>query len=817
MQFGTALRSTRAVTSPLSSAADLLCFSHLRWDFVYQRPQHLLTRAAKERRVFFWEEPAFDLPKSDGAERGSLEIIQKADRLWVVQPHLPAGADADQLQRDLLSQLCRDRSIELPVRWYYTPMAFGFSRHVPASAVVYDCMDELSSFLGAPPELLDHEAQLLEAADLVFTGGLRLFEAKRDRHANVHAFPSSIDGSHFASRPTADPQDQASIPHPRAGFYGVLDERFDLQLIAEAARLKPEVHFILIGPVVKIDPASLPQAANIHYLGGKSYDELPAYLAGWDVALIPFALNESTRFISPTKTPEYLAAGKPVVSTPIFDVVRGYGEPGLVSIAHSPQEFADAIEASLAPPSEAWQKKVEAKLHTTSWDKTWLGMETEINKVLTSKASASRGLIPSSPESVPSDSRSVSTRSSHSVRGNTYDYLVVGAGFAGSVLAERLASTMGKRILLIDKRDHVGGNTFDYLDRAGILVHRYGPHIFHTNSSEVMEYLSKFTEWRDYEHRVLASVDGKLLPIPINLDTINRMYGLSLDAAGMQAFLDARVETPAKIRTSEDIVVSRVGRELYEKFFQGYTRKQWGLDPSQLDSSVAGRIPFRLNRDDRYFTDTYQAMPKLGYTRLFERMLDHPNIEQALGVDYSDIRKIYPGVKTIFTGPVDEFFGYRFGRLPYRSLAFDHQTFDRERYQSAPVVNFPNEHEYTRVTEFKYLTGQRSSKTSVVFEYPRSEGDPYYPIPRPENAAIYARYKELADKTIGVHFVGRLATYRYYNMDQVVAQALTTFRKIADASSSTPLTTAYTLDKKVLPSISPGALSTPTAASNPQQ
>ncbi len=235
-------------------------------------------------------------------------------------------------------------------------------------------------------------------------------------------------------------------------------------------------------------------------------------------------------------------------------------------------------------------------------------------------------------------------------------------------MAERLASTMDKRVLLIDKRDHVGGNTYDYFDQAGILVHRYGPHIFHTNSAEVMEYLSQFSDWRNYEHRVLASVDGQLVPIPINLDTINKLYNLSLDAAGMQAFLDARVEVPSMIRTSEDIVVSRVGRELYAKFFQGYTRKQWGLDPSQLDSSVAGRIPIRLNRDDRYFTDTFQAMPKNGYTRLFERMLDHPNIEQALGIDYREIRKIYPGIKTIFTGPVDEFFGYRYGRLPYRSL-----------------------------------------------------------------------------------------------------------------------------------------------------
>ncbi len=788
-----------------SSTADLVCFSHLRWDFVYQRPQHLLTRCAQDRRVFFWEEPIFT-----NEDVARLETVQKADRLWVIRPHLPAGSDVEALQRRLLEDLCTQMHIDRPIRWYYTPMALGFSSGLPASATVYDCMDELSGFLGAPPQLLEREAQLFSAADVVFTGGIRLFEAKRDRHPNVHAFPSSIDAEHFARTSAQDPSDQAGIPHPRAGFYGVLDERFDHQLIAEAARLKPEINFVLIGPVVKIEEAALPRAANIHYLGSKSYSELPGYISGWDVAMIPFAINESTYFISPTKTPEYLAAGKPVVSTPIFDVVRGYGDEGLVAIANDARSFADAIEAALAPPSETWRKQVAEKLQTTSWDKTWKSMWAQVELHLEKNARPAKAAIDSTHIGAPG--AQASSRSVTSVRQNSFDYLIVGAGFAGSVLAERLASVMDKRVLLIDKRDHVGGNTFDYFDQAGILVHRYGPHIFHTNSADVMDYLSQFTEWRDYEHRVLASVDGQLVPIPINLDTINRLYNLSLDAAGMQSFLDQRIETPALIRTSEDIVVSRVGRELYTKFFQGYTRKQWGLDPSQLDSSVAGRIPIRFNRDDRYFADTFQAMPKHGYTRLFERMLDHPNIEQALGVDYREIRKIYPGIKTIFTGPVDEFFGYRFGRLPYRSLSFDHQTFDREHYQSAPVINYPNDHDYTRVTEFKYLTGQKSAKTSVVFEYPQAEGDPYYPIPRPENAAIYARYKELADKTEGVHFVGRLATYRYYNMDQVVAQALTTARKIIGEA---PLTgSSFSGQRKqVASAFSPAALAAPTTAS----
>jgi len=770
---------------------DLICFSHLRWDFVFQRPQHLLTRASKDRRVFFWEEPYFD-----AADAPHLDVMQRGEQLWVIRPHLLAGSNGEVEQHRLLWQFAEEQKLQRPVKWYYTPMALAFSDDLPGSSIVYDCMDELSGFLDAPVELLDREAQLFSVADVVFTGGLRLYEAKRERHANVHAFPSSIDAGHFARKSSTEPEDQTSIPHPRAGFYGVLDERFDYNLIAEVAKRTPDIHYVLIGPVVKVDESSLPHATNIHYLGPKSYDELPNYLSGWDVALIPFAINDSTYFISPTKTPEYLAGGKPVVSTPIFDVVRGYGDTNLVAIAADAISFSQAIKTALMPPSREWQSRVTEALEKTSWDKTWKAMWAEVESVLATSSNTAALASISSPHLACSPS----TRSVSTVRQNTYDYLVVGAGFAGSVLAERLASVADKRILLIDKRDHIGGNTYDYLDHAGILVHRYGPHIFHTNSAEVMEYLSQFTEWRNYEHRVLASVDGQLLPIPINLDTVNRLYHLSLDAAGMQAFLEARVEKPALIRTSEDIVVSRVGRDLYQKFFQGYTRKQWGLDPSELDSSVAGRIPIRFNRDDRYFTDTYQAMPKHGYTRLFERMLDHPNIEQALGIDYREIRRMYPGIKTIFTGPVDEFFDHRFGKLPYRSLSFDHQTFEREQYQSAPVINYPNDKDYTRVTEFKYLTGQQSAKTSVVFEYPKAEGDPYYPIPRPENAAIYARYKELAEKTEDVHFVGRLATYRYYNMDQVVAQALGTAKKILGDLPPLHPESSFALNRKRLTS-----------------
>jgi UDP-galactopyranose mutase len=363
-------------------------------------------------------------------------------------------------------------------------------------------------------------------------------------------------------------------------------------------------------------------------------------------------------------------------------------------------------------------------------------------------------------------------------RVSEFDYLIVGAGFAGAVLAERLAEVAGRRVLVIDRRTHVAGNAYDSNDGAGILVHRYGPHIFHTNSAAVFTYLSQFTDWRPYEHRVLASVAGQLLPMPINLDTVNRLYGLTLDSAGLEAFFAARAEPVAQVRTSEDVVVSKIGRELYERFFRGYTRKQWGLDPSQLDATVTARVPVRTNHDDRYFTDTYQGMPAQGYTRMFERMLSHPRIEVLLGCDFQQIRDETPYRELIYTGPIDAFFGYRFGRLPYRSLEFRFETLDVEWAQPVGTVNYPNDHDYTRVSEFKHLTGQSAPRTTVVYEYPRDEGEPYYPVPRPENSALFKRYQALAQSTAGVHFAGRLGTYKYYNMDQVVAQALTLFDRL---------------------------------------
>lgn len=350
--------------------------------------------------------------------------------------------------------------------------------------------------------------------------------------------------------------------------------------------------------------------------------------------------------------------------------------------------------------------------------------------------------------------------------------LVVGAGFAGSVCAERLASA-GHHVRVIDRRPHIGGNAFDEIDPHGIRVHRYGPHIFHTNAPRIADYLSRFTAWRPYEHRVLAEVRGMRVPLPINRSTINRLYGLDLDEAGVAAFLERAREPRDRIVTSEDMVLASVGRELGDLFFRGYTRKQWGLDLAELSASVLARIPVRTNDDDRYFTDTFQNMPADGYTALFSRMLDHPRISVELGVDFA--RQMQRGVdRVVFTGPIDAYFDEALGRLPYRSLSFVFEHLpDTERYQEVAQVNFPNAHAYTRITEFKHITGQTARGTTIVREYPQSEGEPYYPVPRPENEALYQRYKALALSERNTLFVGRLAQYRYYNMDQVVAAALT--------------------------------------------
>jgi len=365
--------------------------------------------------------------------------------------------------------------------------------------------------------------------------------------------------------------------------------------------------------------------------------------------------------------------------------------------------------------------------------------------------------------------------------------LVVGAGYAGSVVAERMAAAGQRRILVIDRRDHIAGNAYDYYDEHGVLCHRYGPHIFHTNSQKVVEYLSRFTDWRPYEHRVLADVDGQLLPMPINRTTVNRLYGLDLKTdEDVEAFYRERAEPIALVKTSEDAVVSKVGRDLYERFFRGYTRKQWERDPSELHASVCARIPLRTNTDDRYFTDWHQAMPADGYTEMFRRILDHPNIEVSLGTDYFEIQDELAYDHLVFTGPVDRFFDYRFGALPYRSLEWDlvtEPTPDGGLVQPVGSVNHPSQDvPYTRKTEFRHLTGQSPHDASTIaVEYPRSEGDPYYPIPRDDTRELYKRYEQLAAELPNVTFVGRLARYQYLNMDQVVAQALTTFDKLVAA------------------------------------
>ena len=362
----------------------------------------------------------------------------------------------------------------------------------------------------------------------------------------------------------------------------------------------------------------------------------------------------------------------------------------------------------------------------------------------------------------------------------SYDFLIVGAGFAGAVMAERLAADGGYRVLIIDRRPHIAGNAFDHLDEAGTMIHQYGPHIFHTNSNEIVDYLSKFTEWRPYEHRVLAEVRGMQVPIPINRTTINMLYGANLHTdQDAERFLSERSDPSRTIRTSEDVVVSAVGEELYRLFFRGYTRKQWGLDPSELDKAVTARVPTRTNVDDRYFSDSWQAMPASGYTAMFDRILDHPNISVLVDTEFLDIKNKVSFNNLVFTGPIDEYFSYRFGKLPYRSLTFQHKTLHQEKFQEVAVVNYPDESvPFTRITEYKHLTGQTGPTTSLTYEYPSAEGDPYYPIPREENQSLFKKYEALADAEPNVTFVGRLATYRYYNMDQVVGQALATYRRM---------------------------------------
>lgn len=743
----------------------MVCFAHLRWNLVFQRPQHIMTRLADSFDVLYWEEPR----EETDCTTARIEREQLGEGIERLVPVLPAGlgesardAQLAGLLEDVLADITGPR-----IFWYYTPMMLGFSAAAQADLVVYDCMDELANFAFAPADIAVREAALMARADLVLCGGKSLYEARIGRHPEIHCVPSGVDVAHFARGADGlpDPVDQAGLPRPRLGFYGVIDERMDLQLLAEIAATRPAWSFVMVGPVVKITPADLPQAPNIHWLGRKDYAELPAYAGSWDIALMPFARNASTEFISPTKTPEYMASGLPVVSTSIRDVVSGYGGLNAIRIADDPAHFIEACEDLLAAPETAraaWRAEARDCLADKSWD----GIAARITRELDS-ALAARRAAPRTPSTAAGPTRH-------------YDVLVVGAGFAGSVMAERLAAGSGRSVLVIDKREHIAGNAFDHRDEAGILVHKYGPHIFHTNSRDILDYLSRFTRWRPYEHRVLAEVEGRLVPMPINRTTLNALYDLDLATdAEAEAYLDSVAVDVPEVKSSRDMVVAQVGEDLYAKFFRGYTRKQWGVDPTELDKSVAARVPARTNTDDRYFTDTFQCMPAEGYTAMFARMLDDPRITVMTGQSFDDLPEGITWDHLVWTGPVDEYFGHRLGKLPYRSLRFEHETLPVAQAQPVAVVNYPDESvPFTRITEYKHLTGQQAPVTSITREYPAAEGDPYYPIPNDAAQAMYKRYDALARACANVTFVGRLATYRYYNMDQIVGQALATWRRL---------------------------------------
>ena len=369
-----------------------------------------------------------------------------------------------------------------------------------------------------------------------------------------------------------------------------------------------------------------------------------------------------------------------------------------------------------------------------------------------------------------------------------YDIIIVGAGISGATLAERYATKQNKKVLVIEKRDHIGGNCYDYYDETGILVSKYGAHIFHTSFEDVWHYVNKFTDWNPYEHKVLSSVDGKLVPVPVNITTVNMLHGLDIkNEKEMINWLEKNTSKNDNPKNSEEVALSRVGKNLYEKMFKNYTKKQWNMLPHQLNPSVIGRIPVRTNFEDRYFTDPFQAVPKKGYTELFKKMLDHPNITVKLNTDYFSLKnKLENYEKLFFTGPIDQFFSYKYGeKLQYRSLRFAFETHDREYYQTNAVINYPNDHEYTRIVEYKHFTGQKHPKTTISKEYPTWEGEPYYPVPSKENLKLFEKYQKEAKKAEkeNIYFVGRLANYKYFNMDQAFKNALDLFYSLNPSPS----------------------------------
>lgn len=356
-----------------------------------------------------------------------------------------------------------------------------------------------------------------------------------------------------------------------------------------------------------------------------------------------------------------------------------------------------------------------------------------------------------------------------------FKYVIVGAGLAGLTMAERIANVLGEKVLVIEKRNHIGGNVYDSYNEDGILIHNYGPHIFHTNDKGVYDYLSGFTKWNDFWHRVLTYVDGNLIPMPITVETINRLYNLNLDCSQVEDFLKKQAVSIPEIKTSKDVALSKVGQDIYEKIFETYTRKQWGIDPSELDTSVISRIPIRLNRDTRYFNDKYQGMPKHGFTKMCEKMAENTNVKIMLNTDYREVMKDITYETLIYTGSADEYYQYKYGKLAYRSVNFIFETLDTEKYQDAPVVNYPNDYDFTRITEYKQLTWQQHKKTTIGKEFPCAEGEPYYPFPTKDCKAQFALYGEEMKMETNVIFIGRLAEYRYYNMDAVVRRALDVF------------------------------------------
>ncbi len=358
-----------------------------------------------------------------------------------------------------------------------------------------------------------------------------------------------------------------------------------------------------------------------------------------------------------------------------------------------------------------------------------------------------------------------------------FNYLIVGCGLAG-MTAARILAEKGHKILIVDKRNNIGGNIYDYYNEEGILIHKYGPHIFHTNNKEVFEFLSRFTEWREYQHKVLSYVNGMLVPMPINLDTINLLYGTDYNSLTIKDFFNSVKENVDEINNSKDVIVSQVGEELYKLFFEGYTKKQWNLYPYELGKEVTSRVPTRSNRDPRYFTDKYQGMPKYGYTKMAENIIKHENIKVILNTSYEEIKGEIKYSKIIFTGCIDEFFKEKYGKLPYRSLNFIEETHDLEIYQEAGVINYPNDYDYTRITEYKYITGQKHNKTTIMKEISKAQGEPYYPIPKQENKELYARYKQESETKKEVYFLGRLGTYSYMNMDAVVSQSMELCKKL---------------------------------------